>query len=80
MDDLHALIQKNAVEKVKTLASLAFFNRLFLVPKPNNKRILILDLSSLNKYMKSNTFKMKTPESIRTSLQKGKFRVQGQSY
>ena len=31
----------------------------------------ILDLSSLNKHLKSETFKMETPESIRMALQKG---------
>ena len=35
----------------------------------------ILDLSSLKKYLKSETFKMKTPESIRISLQKDKWVV-----
>ena len=53
MEVLHALIQKNAVEKVKTQMSPAFFNRLFLVPKCNNKWRPILDLRSLNEYLKS---------------------------
>ena len=34
---LHQLIDKNAVELVHNQISLGFFNRLFLVPKPNNK-------------------------------------------
>ena len=36
-DSLQALIQKQAVEKVTIPSSLAFYNRLFLVPKPNDK-------------------------------------------
>ena len=36
-DSLQALLQKQAVEKVTTPSSLAFYNRLFLVPKPNRK-------------------------------------------
>ena len=36
MEALHALMMKNAVELVKNQRSLAFFNRLILVPKPNN--------------------------------------------
>ena len=44
-DSLQALLQKQAVEKVTTPSSLAFYNRLFLVPKPNNKWRPILDLS-----------------------------------
>ena len=49
--------------------SLSFFNRLFLVPKPNNKWSPILDLSSLNKYLKSEKFKMNTGGS-RKKIQK----------
>ena len=70
---LHALLAKNAVEKVKQVKSLAFFNRLFLVPKPNNKWRPILDLSALNKFLRVSTFKMETPESIRTSLHPGEW-------
>ena len=36
-ETLHALTQKNAIEKVQNPRSLAFYNRLFLVPKPNKK-------------------------------------------
>ena len=50
-DSLQALIQKQAVEKVTTPSSLAFYNRLFLVPKPNNKWRPILVLSQLNCYL-----------------------------
>ena len=70
---LHALLAKNAVEKVTQVKSLAFFNRLFLVPKPNNKWRPILDLSALNKFLRVSTFKMETPESIRTSLHPGEW-------
>ena len=53
--------------------SLGFYNRLFLVPKPNNKWRPILDLSNLNKFLKIEKFKMETPETIRTSLQTGEW-------
>ena len=46
MNALHALRDKQAVELVSNPNSLAFYNRLFLVPKPNNKWRPILDLSS----------------------------------
>ena len=49
------------------------FNRLFLVPKPNNKWRPILDLSKLNLFLKTEKFKMETPETIRTSLQQGEW-------
>ena len=37
LEALASLIQKQAVEKVVVRSSLAFYNRLFLVPKPNRK-------------------------------------------
>ena len=61
------------VEKVVVKSSLAFYNRLFLVPKPNQKWRPILDLSQLNLYLRTSTFKMETPETIRLSLQKGEW-------
>ena len=73
LEALHQLIDKNAVELVQNKKSLAFFNRLFLVPKPNNKWRPILDLSKLNLFLKVEKFKMETPETIRTSLQQGEW-------
>ena len=72
-ESLQALIQKQAVEKVLVPSSLAFYNRLFLVPKPNNRWRPILDLSQLNIYLASASFKMETPETIRLSLQQGEW-------
>ena len=73
MEALHQLTDKNAVELVRNQTSLGFFNRLFLVPKPNNKWRPILDLSKLNLFLKVEKFKMETPETIRTSLQQGEW-------
>ena len=70
---LQALTQKNAIEKVHSQTSLGFYNRLFLVPKPNLKWRPVLDLSALNRFLKVSTFKMETPETIRTSLQQGEW-------
>ena len=55
-ESLQALIQKQLVEKVLVPSSLAFYNRLFLVSKPNNKWRPILDLSQLNLYLASASF------------------------
>ena len=57
----------------KTTNISGVFNRLFLVPKPNNKWRPILDLSKLNLFLKTEKFKMETPETIRTSLQQGEW-------
>ena len=72
-ESLHALITKKAVERVRVRASLAFFNRIFIVPKPNRTWRPILDLSTLNKFLSIKTFKMETPETIRISLQQGEW-------
>ena len=72
LEALHQLIDKNAIELVRNKTSLSFFNRLFLVPKPNKKWRPILDLSNLNVFLKTEKFKMETPET-RTSLQQGEW-------
>ena len=66
-------MDKNAIELVHKQVSLGFFNRLFLVPKPNNKWRPILDRSNVNLFLKTEKFKMETPETIRTSFQKGEW-------
>ena len=68
---LHSLIQKQAIVRVQS--SLAFFNRLFIVPKPNNKWHPIPDVSSLNQFLAGKDFKMETPETISISLQTGEW-------
>ena len=73
LEALHQLMDKNAVELVQNQVSLGFYNRLFLVPKPNNKWRPILDLSKLNLFLRVEKFKMETPETIRTSLQRGEW-------
>ena len=73
LEALHQLLDKNAVELVNNQESLGFYNWLFMVPKPNNRLRPILDLSNLNKILKIESFKMETPETIRTSLQAGKW-------
>ena len=70
---LISLMNKLVVEKVVVKSSLAFYNRLFLVPKPNRKWRPILDLSRLNLFLNTGTFKMETPETIRLSLKTGEW-------
>ena len=67
-------MNKNAAEPVANQNSLGFYNRLFLVPKPNKNRWRpILDPSTLNTFINTESFKMETPETIRTSLQIGEW-------
>ena len=55
-----AWLDLGAGPKVENQTSLGFFNRLFLVPKANNKWRPILDLSNLNQFLKVQKFKMET--------------------
>ena len=73
LEALYQLVNKNAVEPVANQNSLGFYNRLFLVPKPNNRWRPILDLSTWNTFLNTESFKMETPETIRTSLQIGEW-------
>ena len=73
LEALHQLWDKNAIGLIQNPQSLGFYNRLFLVPKPNNRWRPILDLSNLNIFLKTQSFKMETPETIRTSLQAGEW-------
>ena len=73
LEALYQLINKNAVEPVENQNSLGFYNRLFLEPKPNNRWRPILDLSTLNTFLNTGSFKMETQETIRTSLQAGEW-------
>ena len=50
-ESVQSLVDKKAVEMVRVRASLAFLNRLFIVPKPNQKWRPVLDLSALNKFL-----------------------------
>ena len=70
LEALYQLINKNAVEPVENQNSLGFYNRLFLVP--NNRWRPVLDLSTLNTFLNTGSFKMETPETI-TSLQAGEW-------
>ena len=73
LEALFQLTNKNAVEPVANQNSLGFYNRLFLVPKPNNRWRPVLDLSTLNTFLNTESFKMETPETIRTSVQVGEW-------
>ena len=73
LEALYQLVNKNAVEPVENQNSLGFYNRPFLVPKPNNRWRPILDLSTLSTFLNTESFKMETRETIRTSLQAGEW-------
>ena len=70
---IQSLLSKNAIERVENVKSLGFYSRLFVVPKPHQRWRPVIDLSRLNTFLQVETFKMETPESIRTSLIPGEW-------
>ena len=67
---LEDLLAKRAIEPVPE-GSLAFFNRVFLIPKRTGGFRLILDVSKLNEYLRVNTFSMDTAQVIRAAVEPG---------
>ena len=59
LEALYQLVNKNTVEPVANQNSLGFYKRLFLVPKPNNW--WRPNLSTLNTFLNTESFKMETP-------------------
>ena len=59
--EVSSLLSKGAVSVVENPG---FYGRLFLVPKASGRFCPVLDLSSLNRFLKRERFKMETPSSI----------------
>ena len=68
--EIQSLLQKGALEEVVDTSSPGFYSRMFLVPKKTGDLRPIIDLSILNTFLKFQTFKMESAESIRASLLK----------
>ena len=64
------MLAKGAIEETSP-SSRAFYGRLFTVPKSSGGLRPVLDLSSLNKFLKTIHFRMETPHSIRESIRPG---------
>ena len=64
---IQSLLSKNAIERVENVKSL------FLVAKPHQRWMPVIDLSRLNTFLHVEKFKMETPESIRNSLIPGEW-------
>lgn len=73
LQQVRLLVQKGAIEEVHDKSSPGFYSRLFLVEKASGEWRPVIDLSALNKFSPPTSFKMETPESIRTSLRPGEW-------
>ena len=70
-EEVSALMHKGAIEEVQDHTSMGFYSRIFLVTKKTGDWRPIIDLSVLNTFLKFQTFKMESAESIRASLLPG---------
>ena len=61
------LLEKQAIERLPE-DSPSFFNVVFLRPKPDGKWRLILDVSRLNKFLLTETFRMDTVQVVRQAV------------
>ena len=66
-EEVNSLLQKRAVEKI-LLESPGYYSRIFLVPKKNGKMNLIIALSTLNKFVIIQSFRMETQKKVRNSV------------
>ena len=68
------LLAKSAIEPLP-VGQLAFFNRVFLVPKKTGGFRLILDVSKLNEWLQVDKFHMDTVQVIRAAVEEGMWAV-----
>ena len=66
-EEVTSLLQKGAVEEIQPETP-GFYSRIFLVPKKNGKLRLIIDLSTLNKYVFAQSFRMETQRKVRNAI------------
>ena len=66
-EEVTSLLQKGAVEEIQPETP-GFYSRIFLVPKKNGKLRLIIDLSTLNKYVFVQSFRMETQRKVRNTI------------
>ena len=71
---IEELLAKSAIEPLPD-GQLAFFNRVFLVPKKTGGFRLILDVSKLNEFLVVDKFHMDTVQVIRSAVEEGMWAV-----
>ena len=68
------MLEKGAIEEVQAKEP-AFYNRLFLVPKPSGKWRPVLDVSRLNKFVQKTRFSMETPQTVQEAIREGDWMI-----
>ena len=68
LEEVASLLSKGAVEEIIPECP-GYYSRIFLVPKKNRKLRLIIDLSVLNHFVYTQTFKMETQRKVKDAVQ-----------
>lgn len=66
--EVHEMLVKRAIVEVTQPFTPGYYSLIFLVPKKNGQLRPVIDLSSLNRYLHVDKFKMTTPQSVRAAL------------
>ena len=67
-EEVASLLSKGAVEEIIPKCS-GYYSRIFLVPKKRGKLRMIIDLSVLNHFVYTQTFKMETQRKVKDAVQ-----------
>ena len=67
-EEVASLLSKGAVEEIIPECP-RYYSRIFLIPKKNGKLRLIIDLSVLNHFVYTETFKMETQRKVKDAIQ-----------
>ena len=67
-EEVASLLSKGAVEEIIPECP-GYYSRIFLVPKKNGKLRLIIDLSVLNHFVYTQTFKIETQRKVKDAIQ-----------
>ena len=67
-EEVATLLSKGAVEEIIPECP-GYYSRIFLLPKKNGKLRLIIDLSVLNHFVYTQTFKMETQKKVKDAIQ-----------
>ena len=68
-EEIHSLLQKQAIQQIPSSAE-GFYSNMFLVPKKRGGQRPVINLKHLNKFVKSEYFKMEGLHRVKALLQK----------
>ena len=74
-EQVSIMLNKGAIERVVPPYGEGFYSRVFVVPKSSGGWRPVIDLSSLNQYIRIPKFKMETVQSIAPALQDSRWAV-----